>query len=176
MTGSNPTRGRSTSRRFRRRVGRAAWRSAKALVPQSGDVDGFVAAVAARQGRPIKILACALPDDAPSGLWLPTADVDYIVHGAALTTDHRRMVICHEVAHMLLDHPAREGGIDTSAIAPSIEPSVAARFFTRHGYADEVETEAEALGTLLAAELATRASADRTLAVRTRDTVSNRLR
>lgn len=176
MTASSSTRRRLASWRLTRRVGGTAWRSAKVLLPRNGDVDEFVATVGARRGRRLKVLVCDLPDDAPSGLWLPTADVDYIVHGADLTFEHRRVVVCHEIAHMLLNHSAREGGIDTSAVAPTIEPSVAARFFTRHGYVDEVESEAEALGTLLAAELAARASAGRTRAVRTRDTVSSRLR
>jgi hypothetical protein len=145
-------------------------------VPESGDVDLLVTTVAAHRGRPIKVIACELEEEAPSGLWLQTAGTDYIVHPAGVAAEHRRVVICHELAHMLLQHGPRDGDIDTSGIAPSIAPAVAARFFARHGYEDGAETEAESLATQLATELERRAAASRAAAVLTRDNISTRLR
>ena len=74
------------------------------------------------------------------------------------------------------DDPDREGLVDTRAIAPSVSPAVAARFLTREGYPDEIESDAEALGTLIAAELVARADAGSRAATQTQDHVSARLR
>lgn len=155
---------------------RATWRSISKLIPPDGDVDDFVAAVGQDRGRRIAVVGCPLPDDGPSALWVQTADVDYILHADSITAEHRETVICHEVAHMVLGHEAREGLVDTTAFAPSITPAVAARFLTREGYPDEIESDAEVLGTLLAAELISRADAGSRTAAQTQDNVSARLR
>ena len=161
---------------WRRAPRLGSWRELRRLVPASGDLDLLIAAVAARRGRPIRVLACALDEEAPSGLWLQTADIDYIVHAAGIAAEHRRVVVCHELAHMLLDHGPGPGEVDTADIAPSIAPTVAARFFTRHGYEDEAEAAAESLATQLATELARCAAARHVEAALTGDTVSTRLR
>ena len=155
---------------------RGSWRALRHLVPQSGDLDLLVAAVSARRDRPIRVLACELEDEAPSGLWLQTVDVDYIIHAAGVAAEHRRVVVCHELAHMLLEHGPREGEIHASGVAPSIAPAVATRFFTRHGYEDAAETAAESLATQLATELARRAAARHAEAALAGDTISARLR
>lgn len=153
---------------------RKTWSAARSLVPASGDLADLVAAVATERCRAITLLDYDLPADAPSGLWLQMTDVDYIVSARSLTADHRRVVICHELAHMLLDHRPRDGQVDTSLIAPSISPDVAARYFTRHGYEDRDEADAESLATVLAADLAERAFA--AAAALAADNVSGRLR
>ena len=159
-----------------RRADRATWRSISRLIPPDGNVDEFVAAIGRERGRRIAVASCPLPNDGPSALWVQTADVDYILHADSITAEHRQTVICHEVAHMVLGHEAREGLVDTTAFAPSIAPAVAARFFTREGYPDEIESDAEVLGTLLAAELIARADAGSRAAAQTQDNVSARLR
>ena len=161
---------------WRRTPRPGSWRELRRLVPASGDLDLLVAAVAARQGRPIRVLGCELEEEAPSGLWLQTADVDYIVHADGIAAEHRRVVVCHELAHMLLGHSPGRGEVSTADIAPSIAPAVAARFFTRHGYEDEAEAAAESLATQLATELARCAAARHVEAALTGDTVSTRLR
>ena len=158
------------------RTNRAAWRAVSRLIPANGDVDEFVAAVSEERSRRIAVLGCALPGEGPSGLWVQTSDVDYILHADTVTAEHRETVICHEVAHMVLGHEAREGLVDTTAFAPSVSPSVAARFLTREGYPDKIESDAEALGTLLAAELVARATTDLRVAAQAQDNVSARLR
>ena len=158
------------------RSSHAVWRSISRLIPADGDVDKFVAAIGQELGRRIAVVGCPLPDDGPSALWVQTVDVDYILHADSITAEHRETVICHEVAHMVLGHEAREGLVDTTVFAPSIAPAVAARFLTREGYPDEIESDAEVLGTLLAAELIARADAGSRAAAQTQDNVSARLR
>ena len=163
-------------KRRRGRAVRATWRAVSTLIPDNGNVDDFVAAVSAQRGRRIAVLGCSMPDDGPSGYWAPTPDVDYILHADSITAEHRETVVCHEIAHMVLGHEAREGLMDTRAIAPSISPEVAARFLTREGYPDEIEADAEMLATLIAAELVARADAGSRAATQTQDHVSARLR
>ena len=163
-------------KRRRGRAFRATWRAVSTLIPDNGNVDDFVAAVSAQRGRRIAVLGCSMPDDGPSGYWAPTPDVDYILHADSITAEYRETVVCHEIAHMVLGHEAREGLMDTRAIAPSISPEVAARFLTREGYPDEIEADAEMLATLIAAELVARADAGSRAATQTQDHVSARLR
>ena len=138
---------------------RRARKTAKSLLPDSGDLDQLVLAVSAHRGRLITVQSWRLEADAPSGIWLQAADRDYVLHAANLGPEHRAAVVCHELAHMLLGHQSREGVVDVRGVAPSIDPVVAARFFTRHGYEDDIEAEAEDLGTRLAADLARNAAA-----------------
>ena len=157
-------------------MSRGAFPTALKLIPDTGNLTEFVAAVAADRSRPITLLDCDLPADAPSGLWLQLAEADYIVCARSVSAEHRRVVICHELAHMLLDHQPQDRRIDTSSIAPSIDLDVAARFFTRHGYEDDAEADAETLATVLASELAERELGVLVAMARTRDNVSARLR
>jgi hypothetical protein len=57
-------------------------------------------------------------------------------------------------------------------IAPHVDPAVARQILARFSYADDLEAEAEALGTLLVTKLAQRAERHRM----TYDPVSDRLR
>ena len=168
--------GASRVSRYRGRAVRATWRTVSSLIPANGNVDDFVAAVSEQRGRRIAVLSCSLPDDGPSGFWAPTPDVDYILHADSITAEYRETVICHEIAHMVLGHVAREGLMDTRAIAPSVSPAVAARFLAREGYPDEIESDAEMLATLIAAELVARAEAGSRAATQTQDHISARLR
>ena len=134
--------------------------SARRLIPASGDLTGFVDAVARSRGRPIVLLGAAFEADAPSGVWIVTELRDYIAYPSDASAARRAAIVCHEVAHMLLGHdpPAGTGGLASlaAAAAPTLDPDVAARFLARHGYACGEEADAEGLGTRLAAELARR--------------------
>lgn len=112
----------------------------------------------------------------PSGLWIATAQADYIVFPADASASERTAIICHELAHMLLDHRP-EAEVDRLAqlvamVAPTVDPTVAGRFLTRHGYADGAEAEAEQLATVLVTQLSRNAQTE---ALRS-DAVSDRLR
>ncbi|QDP95354.1 hypothetical protein FOE78_04995 [Microlunatus elymi] len=72
----------------------------------------------------------------------------------------RTAIMCHELAHILLGHTPIGANSDPDALAallaPDVDPNVARRFLARYRYADDVEVEAEALGTQLATMLARR--------------------
>lgn len=127
-----------------------ALRLAKSLMPSDGDVDTFIGAIAAFRGKPIRVLDMPIPPTSPSGGWFACENDDYLVVDVASTQSRRAAIICHELAHILLGHQGDVLGSDQlSILAPSMDPVVAARFLGRHGYATQIEQEAELLGTQL---------------------------
>lgn len=124
--------------------------SALRLIPQSGSVPALITTVGTERGRPIKLIELPLPPDSPSGAWISSLDVDYIVIDATSTPTRRDAIICHELAHMLLGHQGEPVSSDQlTMLAPTINPQVAARVLGRHGYAAEAEHDAEVLATML---------------------------
>lgn len=158
------------------RHNRLARSRAVRMVPSSGLVDDLVVEFSRSRGRPIELLPFDLGADSPSGLWIATEQADYIVFPADASSSERTAIICHEIAHMVLDHQP-EAEVDRleqlmALVAPNVDPAVARRFLTRHGYADGVEAEAEQFATVLVTQLSRNAQTD---ALR-RDAVSDRLR
>jgi Zn-dependent peptidase ImmA (M78 family) len=142
------------------------------MMPETGDVDEFVQAVARYRGRRIVTLAQELGLEAPTGYWISTTDTEYVVYPEDSNDDQRAVIICHELAHMLLNHQPPEGSVDLGELAPSIAPSIAARFLNRHGFDDAMEADAERLATQLTSELDRRALSHELA----RDNISARLR
>lgn len=165
----------TSSKRMHRSPGaqpRKARKIAVRLVPETGDVDDFVQAVARHRGRRIVTMAQELGLGSPTGYWISTTDAEYVVYPVDSNDAQRAVIICHELAHMLLDHQPPEGVLDLDELAPSIAPEVAARFLKRHGFDDALEADAENMATQLATELDRRAD----LHQLAQDNISARLR
>lgn len=96
------------------------------LVPAGASLDEVLTAVAVKVGRPVRVKDAPLDDDT-SGVWVRTADVDWILVGAA-GLERRLQVIGHEVGHIVLGHGDR---------------------VARSHYDDPLERDAELFGTLL---------------------------
>lgn len=160
-------------RRTRLRKDLAAHR---ALLPPTGNLAEFVALVGQSRRRPITQLPIALSNDQPSGLWIATAERDYIAYPATASVTRRVAITCHELAHMLLGHAPQQDddGLArmVSSLVTHVDPKVAARILHRHHYAEDVEAAAEGLGTLFTLELSKRETASRAR----RDRVYDRLR
>lgn len=155
---------------------RSAVARAMRLMPSSGMVDDLAESLAADQGRPVRMLAEDLGPREPSGMWIATEKADWIVVPNGVGSAQRTAIICHELAHIPLGHTSTgaDGDLDAlvSLVAPDLDPAVARRILARYCYADDLEAEAEALGTLLVTKLAHRAERLRM----TDDAVSDRLR
>lgn len=125
-------------------------------IPLPWDIDALVARLAAHRGRPINLVAWQFSrsDDAPSGLWIPSAKADYIFYDAAASPSRREQIIGHELGHLLVDHTPRlrdaPAGL-IEALAPSVSPELARRFLAmaRTGYGEQEEAIAEEFGTSL---------------------------
>lgn len=146
------------------------------LVPASGLVDDLVRSVSAERGRPIHVAEEDLGPREPSGLWVAGEGVDLIVVPTSIRPAQRTAIICHELAHILLGHVPVGAGSDLDGlvdlVAPHVDASVAKQILGRFSYADDLEAEAEAFGTILVTKLA-----DRSRRLRLKgDSVSDRLR
>lgn len=140
-------------RRPARNADRAARRGAS-LLPADGDLAAFIEAVAKERGRQIVVLEYPLGGSAASGLWLTTAEVDYLVVSSGAALSRRTAILCHELAHMLLGHDADAEAPDAlAAVAPDISPEVRGRFLARTAYEAHAECDAEEVGTYFATEL-----------------------
>lgn len=138
-----------------------ALRQAIDLLPADGDLPSLIHRLAGHRGRPITLSHWQADPASPSGLWVALRDRDHIIVAADAPPAREAAIICHELGHMLLGHegPSAPPGQQVGAeAAPDIAPDVAARFLARHGYQDALEREAETFGTLLAAEVARRAT------------------
>lgn len=146
--------GRESAGAFFRR--RAAVRTARALIPATGDVNDLIDALAQRRGRPIRILDMPL-SGTPSGAWIPTSSADYLVYPTGASSTRRVAALCHELGHILLRHQPGFHGLAAEpllqALAPRLAPHAALRMLLRDGYTDAEEAGAERLGTILSAAL-----------------------
>lgn len=159
-----------------RRSLRAAYERALSLVPATGRVEDLISNVAKAAGRPLRLLPFDLGRSEPTGLWISTDAADYVVFSSTASAAQRTAIVCHELAHMLLQHKPEGEGAQLSALAalaaPNIDPDIARRMLARHGYVQQAEADAEVLATRLVARLAELADRARL----TQDTISSRLR
>jgi hypothetical protein len=126
----------------------------KRLMPPDGSIDGFVDAVASHRGRPIDVVAAHLGARSSSGFWVGGQGQDYIVYAASATPEQRVVIVCHELAHLLLGH-ANDGTPGANGV-PGIATAGRTRLLTRHGYGADSESEARHLAQRMAALLAAR--------------------
>lgn len=120
-----------------RRV-RAAHQRAISLAPDPWNVDEFARAVSEYRQRPIKIVTRDLPAGL-SGAWVPTPRTDYIVVESTTDAQRREVILCHELAHMLLGHQP----------PPAKTAEELPQHLARTGFSDVIEREAEVLATVI---------------------------
>lgn len=143
--------------RRRTTVDRAV-REAAQYMPDNGDLNELISRLSAARGRPLALVHHELAPDGPSGVWIDLPEKDYLVVATDAPPSREAAIICHELGHIVLGHagPSLTSGVDM--LAPDISPHVTARFLNRHSYEDQQERDAEAFGTMLAAEHARRRS------------------
>jgi len=144
----------SAEQRRSARAMRHAVRLARRLMPLDGNLDDFIASIARHRGRPITLVQLdRRPSDDLSGLWLATESADYIIVDPTATPSRRALIVCHEIAHMLLGH---RGDLTTSQLlattAPDLNCALVARVLGRHAYGSADEQAAEEMATVVAAE------------------------
>lgn len=143
---SSPARGDSVRERCLRLI-------AGLDVPVPFDVDDLCARVAARRGRPLRLVPVETTgEDQLSGFWAGYAEDDVIVFESGTTPYHRACIVLHELGHILFDHhPASDLATDVADAVPDAS-GAALRMLGRHAYPDLEEQEAETFATLLLEE------------------------
>jgi hypothetical protein len=117
-------------------------------------VEELCAHLSAVRGRPLHLLP--LPGGAAAagacGLWLATADDDYIFFEQQTSRPHQQHIILHEIGHMLFDHPTLDlPGHDLTGPGRlgDLDLGLAQRLLGRTDYTTRQEQEAEMLASLI---------------------------
>jgi len=125
-------------------------------IPVPFDLCQFVARLEGERKRPIRLRPLHSGPGVPCGLWIGTADADYIYHEAGTTPFHATHIAMHELAHMLLGHrhtPAWDRLI--ILLAPDVDQALIQLILGRSVYGTAEEREAETLASLIMSSTAT---------------------
>lgn len=120
-------------------------------LPVPTDVPSICERVMEIRGRPIRILRHRLPSNSPCGLWIATADADYLVVQEGTSPAHQDLILLHELGHVLFDSgqgPLSDEGL-LKALVPLVDPATVTRMLGRSRYTLESEQTAEVFATLL---------------------------
>lgn len=117
-------------------------------LPSPFELDSFVDSIAQRRGRPIvlRALTAPKPDGGACGLWLRLDDADVVVYHHTNDSVRQQTIICHELAHMLLDHGSDEAlpaDLARRLTGSTSTPSTVVRARGYSDYSDPDEFEAE---------------------------------
>lgn len=119
-------------------------------VPVPFDLAQFVADLERRRRRPIHLQPFNFTPGTPCGLWIGTADANYVYHEAGTTPFHATHIVVHELAHMLLDHQSTAPLEDfISLLLPDVEQSLIRLILGRSAFSTAKEREAETLASLI---------------------------
>lgn len=102
------------------------------------------AAYEARTRRTLRLIEQDVAPGEPTGRYEQYLTQDLIYYPKHTSRAHQLLVVCHELAHLLLGHIRRPDAID---------PAVVRRVLGRSHYDDPTEHEAETIGTLLYQQL-----------------------
>jgi hypothetical protein len=120
-------------------------------IPLPFDAHELCARLAARRGRPIRLLPLSLPTDSPCGLWVSANETDYIIYEQATSRLHQEHIILHEVGHLISDHRSAPLLDDETSrlLFPNLDPSTIQRILGRTHYSALEEQQAEMIASLI---------------------------
>jgi len=119
-------------------------------MPAPFDLGQFVARLERRRGRPIRLRPFSFGTGGLCGLWIGTAEADYIYHEAGTTPFHATHIVLHEIAHMLLSHEHTAAWDQViSLLAPDVDQALIQLILGRSAYTSAEERDAETLASLI---------------------------
>ena len=125
-------------------------------MPVPFDLGQFVAGLERQRDRPIRLRPFTSGPGCPCGLWIGTADADYIYHEAGTTPFHATHIALHEIAHMLLGHQHAAAWEQLiSLLAPDVNQALIQLILGRSAYSTDEERDAETLASLILSSTAT---------------------
>lgn len=125
-------------------------------LPVPFDLGQFAAGLERRRDRPILLRPFSSGPGCPCGLWIGTAEADYIYHEAGTTPFHAIHIAVHKIAHMLLGHRYTAAWEQfVSLLAPDVDQALIQLILGRSAYGTAEEREAETLASLILSSPAT---------------------
>lgn len=124
-------------------------------LPEPFGVAELCRALSEERRRPLHL--CAIPGPAlpsrPCGLWVATAEGDWIFVERGTSPLHRQHIVLHELAHMICGHAAVElpAGDAVTRLLPDLSPTMVRSVLGRTSYSSADEREAELLASLILA-------------------------
>ncbi|MFD6563059.1 hypothetical protein [Micromonospora profundi] len=140
----------SQQRRIQRLV-----RRLEIALPTPLTVHGLVSALEESRNRPIQFAAMTIDDQTPCGLWVATADTDYVLYNRNSSSVLKIQTILHELMHMGLRHTAG-AAVPVAGQLMAVFGAVGAQTVLARSAAtvsQQQEHEAELLATYLGARL-----------------------
>lgn len=114
------------------------------------------------RGRPIRLVAHPIPVPGPFGVWISTAEADYILYQQQTTKPHQAHIVLHELGHILAGHRVQKEDdqllsqlypdVEPDELRrqyPDLEPGAVRRALRRTSYDTEQEREAELVATII---------------------------
>lgn len=119
-------------------------------LPEPFDANVFRDTVAARRGRPIRMV----PHEhmvGPCGVLVSMRDADFVFYEAGTSPVHRDHIVAHELGHLLCEHVPKDQIRDDvlRTLMPDLDPAMVRRVLARTTYGDVDEQEAEMVASLL---------------------------
>lgn len=124
-------------------------------LPDPFDLAELCRTVSVQRGRPLHVRGIPGPAARarPCGIWIATAEDDWIFIDRETSPLHREHIVLHELAHMLCRHTSAdlpENSMITQ-LFPDLSPTMVTTVLSRTSYASDYEREAETLASLILA-------------------------
>lgn len=117
-------------------------------IPRPFDLERFRLGLGRGRGRALRLVAAR---GGAGGLWIATADEDYVFYPRDAPAVTQLHVIARELGHLLLDHAGAPAA--TSEIArlllPSMDPGLVVSTLARTSYSKQDQDEADLFALLL---------------------------
>ena len=122
-------------------------------IPRPFHVNDLCDRLEQERGRTISLVPMSLPvrQGSPCGVWVATAEVDYILFEKATSRTHQEHIVAHEIGHLLLGHDSSPAHQDEVAelLMPSLDPALVRSVLGRTVYTTDEERAAELVASLL---------------------------
>ena len=119
-------------------------------IPVPFDLGHFVARLEHQRKRPIRLRPFSSGPGVPCGLWIATAEADYVDDGQDTTPFHNTFIGFQESVHMLLEHRGLTAWHNLARqVTPDVHPSLVRLILGRSAYATPEERDAETLASLI---------------------------
>jgi hypothetical protein len=122
-------------------------------LPGEPDIVRLAGRISERRGRPIRLVPMEMRAFDPYGLWIASADTDFICYEANTSKHHQEHIIAHELGHMICCHRGvvRPDEKTMKLLFPDLSPHLIRGLLHRTGYSDIEEEEAEIMASLIMA-------------------------